>query len=70
MQFRGLLETTAALSSSRCKYSQLSSCFCSTIAHHRESLEVFFTTPDTTTVFFIEKSLEGPHDPVDSHSAQ
>ena len=66
IHFVGILETTAALSSRRCKYSQLSSCFCFTIAHHRESLEVFFTTD--THYFFMEKSLEGPHEPADFHT--
>ena len=63
MHFRGILETTAALSSSRCKYSQLSSCFCTRIAHHWESLEVFFTTADTTHCFFHGKIPRGASRP-------
>ena len=63
MHFRRILETTAALSSSRCKYSQLSSCFCTRIAHHRESLEVFFTTADTTHCFFHGKIPRGASRP-------
>ena len=63
MHFRGILETTAALSSSRCKYSQLSSCFCSTIAHHGESLEVFFYYTRYYYCFFHRKIPRGASRP-------